>query len=98
MSPPTSVDEAQIQERRGVMSISTPVPTTIYLRRGRLVGLMAVVAALAAAVTSALLVLAVDNRSEQADPSRATSADVALVEPSRVNERRLPRGPHPAGA
>jgi hypothetical protein len=66
------------------MSISTPVPTTIYLRRGRLVGLMAVVAALAAAVTSALLVLAVDNRSEQADPSRATSADVARVEPSRV--------------
>jgi hypothetical protein len=66
------------------MSISTPVPTTIQLRRGRLVGLMAVVAALAAAVTSALLVLAVDNRSEQADPSRATSADVAWVEPSPV--------------
>ena len=63
MSPPTSVDEAQSQERRGVMSISTPVPTTIQLRRGRLVGLIAVVAALAAAVTSALLVFAMDSRS-----------------------------------
>ena len=49
------------------MSISTPVPTTIRLRRGRLVGLIAVVAALAAAVTSALLILAVDGRSQQAD-------------------------------
>lgn len=66
------------------MSISTPVPITIQLRRGRLVGLMAVVAALAAAVTSALLVFAVDRRSEQADPSRVTSAGIELAQPSPV--------------
>jgi hypothetical protein len=84
MSPPTSVDEAQSQERRGVMSISTPVPATTQLRRGRLVGLIAVVAALAAAVTSALLVLAVGSRSEQADPSRETSAGIELAQPSPV--------------
>ena len=66
------------------MSISTPVPTTIQLRRGRLVGLIAVVAALAAAVTSVLLVFAVDSRSAQADPSRLPTADIELVQPSPV--------------
>ena len=63
------------------MSISTPVPTTIQLRRGRLVGLIAVVAALAAAVTSVLLVFAVDSRSAQTD---LPSADIELVQPSPV--------------
>ena len=63
------------------MTISTPVPTTIQLRRsrlgrGRLVGLMAAVAALAAAITWSLLVFAVDSRSERAQPNRVTSADV----------------------
>lgn len=63
------------------MTISTPIPTTIALRgsrlgRGRLVGLMAAVAALAAAITLAVLAFAVDIRSERAEPSRVTSTDV----------------------
>jgi hypothetical protein len=74
-------DEAQTQERRGVMTISTPIPATIQLPRsrlasGRLVGLMVAVAALAAAITWALLAFAVDSRSQRAEPSRVTSADV----------------------
>jgi len=58
------------------MTISTPVPTTIQLRRSRLVGLMAAVAAWVAAITCALLVFAVDSRSERAQPNRVTTADV----------------------
>lgn len=57
------------------MNISTPIPTTIQLRRSRLVGLMAAVAALAAAITWALLIFAVDRGAEQAAPAATTGAD-----------------------
>jgi hypothetical protein len=48
------------------MNVSTPIPSTVELVRSRLVGLMAIVAALAATITWALLVFVVDTGAERA--------------------------------
>ena len=56
------------------MNVSMSIPTTIQVRRSRLVGLMAAVAALAAAITVALLVWAVDTGGDKAVPSNVTTA------------------------
>lgn len=53
------------------MTASTTIPTTVQLRRSRLVGLMAVSAALAACITWALLVFAVNTGTEGSAPTSA---------------------------
>ncbi len=58
------------------MNASAPIPTTIHLRPSRLLGIIVAVAALAAAITWALLVFAVDSGSQSAQPAVRTSEDV----------------------
>ncbi|HEX3266824.1 MAG TPA: nickel-binding protein [Gaiellaceae bacterium] len=48
-------------ERRGSMNVSTSIPATVEIKRNRLFGLIALVAALAATVTWIVLALAFDN-------------------------------------
>jgi len=57
-------------ERRSAMSASTTIPATVQIRRSRLLGLIGLVAALAAVVTWILVALAFDN---------GTSAPVSSV-------------------
>ena len=54
-------------ERRNPMSVSTPVPQTVEIRRSSLLGLVAAAAAVAAALTWAVLAFAVDTGSKTAD-------------------------------
>lgn len=53
------------------MNVSTTIPQTVQIPRGRLLGLLAGVAATAAAVTWAVLTLVGDTGSGQAGPSAA---------------------------
>jgi hypothetical protein len=52
-------------ERRSAMSASTTIPATVQIRRSRLLGLVALVAGLAAVVTWVVLVFAFDNGSSK---------------------------------
>jgi hypothetical protein len=56
------------------MNVSTTIPATVQIRRGRLLGLIGAVAVLAAAITSALLVFAVDVGSTDVTAESATPA------------------------
>jgi Nickel responsive protein SCO4226-like len=53
-------------ERRTTMNVSTAIPATVEIRRGRLLGLIVGVAAAAAAVTWAVLAFGADSGSGQA--------------------------------
>jgi hypothetical protein len=64
-------------ERRETMSVSATIPPTVQIRRGRFIGLVCGVAAVAAAVTWAVYALGVDNGSGQAQAS--TPAQPAVV-------------------
>ena len=61
------------------MNTTTTVPTTIQLSRGRLTGLMLTAAGLAAVITWALLVFAVNRGSDTPERNVATSAYVDAV-------------------
>jgi hypothetical protein len=63
------------------MTVSTSVPTTIEIRRSRLLGLVAMVAAIAAVVTWALVALAFNSNSSNAQPSSSRAAFVASPAP-----------------
>ena len=54
-------------ERGSPMSVSTPVPHTVEIRRSSLLGLVAAAAAVAAAVTWAVVAFAVDTGTKTAD-------------------------------
>jgi len=56
-------------ERRSEMSASTTIPATVQIRRSRLVGLIGLVATLAAVVTWGLVAFAFDNGSSNAVPA-----------------------------
>jgi Nickel responsive protein SCO4226-like len=56
-------------ERRSVMSASATIPATVQIRRSRLLGLIGLVAALAAVVTWIVLAFAFDNGSSGAASS-----------------------------
>jgi hypothetical protein len=62
------------------MSVSTPVPATIEIRRSRLLGLVVAVAAVAAAITWAVLALTVDTEAQVVKQSPATPDQVASFE------------------
>ena len=57
-------------ERRSDMSASTSIPATVQIRRGRLVGLVALAAALAAAITWVVIAFAFDGGSTKAVPTK----------------------------
>jgi uncharacterized protein DUF4242 len=57
------------------MSVSASVPATIHMRRSRLVGLLAAVAAVAAAITWAVQTFAVNTGSEIAAKSQIPAAE-----------------------
>jgi hypothetical protein len=57
------------------MTVSMTIPATVHIRRGRLVGLVAGVAACAAALTGTVVAVAADSGSER---SRATTAEQIL--------------------
>jgi hypothetical protein len=66
------------------MSASTSVPATVQIRRSRLVGLVGLAAALAAALTWVVLAFALDSGSSSAAPSpRAVAAGLG---PSPMQE------------
>jgi hypothetical protein len=71
------------------MNFSTTIPATVQIRRGRLFGLIGVVAALAAVMTWMLLVLAFDNGTSAATSSLQTDA-VAPVSFAARDARRIP--------
>src|SRR5512132_3864347 len=73
-------------EGRPPMSLSHSIPPTIHIRRSRLTGLIAVVAALAAAVTWLVLTLAFDNGTTSSTAS-APASSVAQI------ARRVPSMP-----
>jgi hypothetical protein len=71
------------------MNFSTTIPATVAIGRGRLFGLIGVVAALAAVITWMLLVLAFDNGTSAAASSAQTEA-AAPVSSARQDARRVP--------
>jgi hypothetical protein len=71
------------------MSVSTPIPRTVELRRSRLIGLVAVVAVLAAGITWALLTFVVDSGSGSAQESATPAAVRSQLSPS---EQRYVKG------
>jgi hypothetical protein len=71
------------------MNFSTTTPATVQIRRGRLFGLIGVVAALAAVMTWMLLALAFDNGTSAATSSLQTDA-VAPVSFAARDARRIP--------
>jgi hypothetical protein len=71
------------------MNFSTTIPATVQIGRGRLFGLIGVVAALAAVITGMLLVLAFDNGTSAATSSLQTDA-VAPVSFAAQDARRVP--------
>ncbi len=76
-------------ERRSSMSASTPIPATVHIRRSRLLGLIGLVAALAAATTWVVLAFAFDNGTSGAAPSLQTNWASSL--PSAAQDaRRVP--------
>jgi hypothetical protein len=64
-------------ERRSAMSASTSIPATVQIRRSRLVGLIALVAALAAAITWAVFAIASDNGTSNAVSGSKTTVSHA---------------------
>jgi len=71
------------------MNVSTTIPATVQIGRGRLFGLVGVVAALAAVITWMLLVLAFDNGTSVATSSVRTDA-FAPVSSAAQDARRVP--------
>jgi hypothetical protein len=69
-------------EGRSEMSASTTIPATVQIRRSRLLGLIGLVAALAAAVTWVLVAFAFDNGSSKGVSSVKTS--VSRSQPSSM--------------
>jgi hypothetical protein len=65
-------------ERNTTMNVSTTIPATVQIRRSRLLGLIGLVAAVAAAVTWAVLAFGVDSGSGQAQTN-------ALAKPAVVS-------------
>ena len=70
-------------ERRSPMSVSTPVPATIEMRRSRLLGLVAGVAAVACAATWGVLAFAVNTGSGSASAA-SVSAPAAASDEQRA--------------
>ena len=62
------------------MSVSASIPTTVQIRRGRLLGLVALVAVLAAGVTSLVFTVAFDD----GGPARSSSPQVAATRTASV--------------
>jgi hypothetical protein len=75
--------------REDTMNISTTIPATVQIGRGRLFGLIGVVAALAAVITWMLLALAFDNGTPAATSNVQTDA-VAPISSARQDARRVP--------
>jgi hypothetical protein len=71
------------------MNFSTTIPATVQIGRGRLFGLVGVVAALAATITWMLLALAFDNGTLAATSSVQTDA-IAPVSSAAQDARRVP--------
>jgi hypothetical protein len=71
------------------MNLSTTIPATVQIGRGRLFGLVGVVAALAAIITWTLLVLAFDNGTSAATSSVRTDV-VAPISSAAQDARRVP--------
>ena len=63
------------------MTVSTSAPATIEIRRARLLGLLAAVAAIAAVVTWALVAFAFDSDSSSTRASSSTPTVVAVSAP-----------------
>jgi hypothetical protein len=71
------------------MSVSASIPTTVQIRRGRLIGLIALVAALAATVTWVVLAVAFDTRASGEQAAMQAAASSSL--PSAAKDaRRVP--------
>jgi hypothetical protein len=69
------------------MSVSVSIPTTVQIRRSRLMGLIALVAVLAAAVTSIVLTIAFDGGTSATASSlqRTSNRSASAVEDRRVS-------------
>jgi hypothetical protein len=61
-------------ERKSPMSVSTSVPTTVEMRRSRLLGLLGVVAALAAGITALVLIFTLGTGASTATAQSSRSA------------------------
>lgn len=77
-------------ERRSPMTLPTTVPARVVIRRSHLLGLVATVAALAAAVTWVLVSFAFDTRNgtRNGEAQRGTSASAAALVSLSPKERR----------
>lgn len=62
------------------MSVSAPIPATVQIRRGHLLGLIGVVAALAACVTWVVTAFAFDGTSGAVSSSHATATSAAAAQ------------------
>ena len=64
------------------MSVSVSIPTTIQIRRGRLLGLVALVAVLAAGVTAVVLTVALDDGAPgtTSSPQSASTRSAAVAQ------------------
>jgi hypothetical protein len=71
------------------MSVSASIPATVHIRRSRLVGLVALVAALAAAVTWLVLALAFGEGSTKTISSPQAS-EVSTISSAAQDARRIP--------
>jgi hypothetical protein len=80
------------------MSISTPVPATIEIRRSRLLGLVVAVAAVAAAITWAVLALTVNTEAQVVKQSPATPDQAASFEQFAKSISLLARAQQTAAA
>jgi hypothetical protein len=70
------------------MSVSASIPATVHIRRSRLAGLIAAVAALTAAVTWSVLALAFDGESGGSTSAAPTSE--VTVSSAAADARRIP--------
>jgi hypothetical protein len=66
------------------MNATTTIPTAHQLTRSRLVGLMAAVIAVAAAITWALIAFAVDGGTVEDRTSRGHAEAIAVVSPRQL--------------
>lgn len=83
-------------ERRSAMSASTTIPATVQIRRSRLVGLIALAAALAAAITWVVLAFAFDGGTSKAVSS--VEPGVSRSQPSSMQQAIMSLTPAQAAA
>jgi hypothetical protein len=69
------------------VNVSTPIPTTVEIRRGRLLGLIVAAAALAAVITWLLVSVAFD--------SAATTTQQSVLRPGAVTPAPTPSTGYP---